>query len=154
MAAALRRGYATASTDTGHATTDSRDVSWALGHPELVEDLMSRGIHVTAQNATRVVEAFSEEAPSHAFFNSCSTGGREDLMEAQRFPEDYDGIVAGGPGANWINFNTGGHLWSVLALNKDPESYVPASKLRLLQDGALAACDALDGVKDGVLDDP
>jgi feruloyl esterase len=85
---------------------------------------------------------------------SCSTGGRQALMEAQRFPEDYDGIVAGAPAANWARFQTGGHLWVVLALNKDPESYIPASKLPLIANAVNAACDGLDGIKDGVLDDP
>ena len=75
-------------------------------------------------------------------------------MEAQRFPDDYDGIVAGDPAANWTRFQTGGHLWIALALNKDPESYLPASKLRLLGDAVNSACDAIDGIADGVLDDP
>jgi tannase/feruloyl esterase len=75
-------------------------------------------------------------------------------MEAQRFPDDYDGIIAGAPAANWSRFQTGGHLWVASALNKDPERYIPAGKLRLLQDAVVAACDANDGVRDGVLDDP
>jgi feruloyl esterase len=75
-------------------------------------------------------------------------------MEAQRFPEDYDGIVAGDPAANWTRFQTGGHLWIALALNKDSESYVPASKLPLVESAVNAACDGIDGIKDGVLDDP
>jgi feruloyl esterase len=75
-------------------------------------------------------------------------------MEAQRFPEDYDGIVAGDPAANWTRFQTGGHLWITLALNKDSESYIPASKLPLVESAVNAACDGIDGIKDGVLDDP
>jgi feruloyl esterase len=154
MATALRRGYATAGTDTGHATSNARDGSWAVGHPELVIDFGYRAVHVTAENAKRIVQAFYRRTPIHSYFMSCSTGGRQALMEAQRFPEDYDGIVAGDPAANWTRFQTGGHLWIALALNKDPESHIPAGKLRLMDDAVNAACDAIDGIKDGVLDDP
>jgi feruloyl esterase len=75
-------------------------------------------------------------------------------MEAQRYPDDYDGLITGAPAANWSRFQAGGHLWIVLALNKDPESYVPAGKLPLIEDAVNAACDAADGVSDGVLEDP
>lgn len=154
MAGALKRGYATASTDTGHATSNGRDGSWAVGHPELVIDFGYRALHVTTDNAKKIAQAFYRQSPSHSYFNSCSTGGRQALMEAQRFPEDYDGIIAGDPAANWTHFQTGGHLWIVLALNKDPESYIPASKLPLLEGAVNAACDGIDGIVDGVLDDP
>ncbi len=154
MADALRRGYATASTDTGHSTTNARDARWAMGHPELVEDFGYRAIHITAEHAKRIVAAFYGTPASHSYFASCSTGGRQGLMEAQRFPGDYDGIVAGAPAANWTRFEAGGHLWVVTALNKDPDSYIPASKLRALGDAVNAACDANDGVRDGVIEDP
>jgi feruloyl esterase len=154
MAVALRRGYASASTDTGHATRNGRDGAWALGHPELVVDFGYRALHVTTENAKKVVEAFYRQPPTHSYFVSCSTGGRQALMEAQKFPQDYDGIIAGDPAANWTHFQTGGHLWIVLALNKDPESYIPSSKLGLLNNAVNAACDAIDGIADGVLDDP
>ena len=154
MAAALRRGYATASTDTGHATTNARDASWAVGHPELVVDFGHRAIHITAQHAKNLVRAFYRQPPSHSYFMSCSTGGRQALSEAQRYPDDYDGIIAGDPAANWTRFQTGGHLWIAAALNRDPDSYIPAGKLRLLDDAVNRACDAIDGVEDGVLDEP
>jgi len=154
MAAAVRRGYATASTDTGHASTNSRDASWAMGHPELLVDFGYRAIHVTAENAKQIVRSFYGQPAKRSYFEACSTGGRQGLMEAQRFPDDYDGIVAGAPAANWTRFQTGGHLWAVLALNKDPESYIPASKLQLLADAVNTACDRIDGIADGVLDDP
>jgi feruloyl esterase len=154
MAAALKLGYATSSTDTGHSTTNARDARWAVGHPELVIDFAYRAIHVTAESAKKSVQAFYGQPASHAYFNSCSTGGRQALMEAQRFPQDYDGIIAGDPAANWTRFQTGGHLWLTSALNKDPESYIPTPKLKIVDDAVMAACDAIDGVKDGVLDDP
>jgi feruloyl esterase len=154
LAAALKRGYAAASTDTGHATSNARDGSWALGHPELVADFGHRALHVTTENAKHLTAAFYGRAAERSYYVGCSTGGRQGLMEAQRYPDDYDGIVAGAPAANWTRFQAGGHLWVVLALNKDPESYVPASKLPLINDAVNAACDARDGVADGVLDDP
>lgn len=154
MAAALRRGYATAGTDTGHATTNARDASWAIGHPELVVDFAYRAIHVTAEHAKTMVSAFYGSPPRHSYFVACSTGGRQALMEAQRFPDDYDGIVAGAPAANWTRFQTGGHLWVVLALNREPGRYIPASKLPAIAKAVNAACDRLDGIADGVLDDP
>jgi Tannase and feruloyl esterase len=154
MAAALRRGYATAGTDTGHSTTNARDASWALGHPELVADFGYRAIHLTAAHARALVAAFYGAPPKWSYFDACSTGGRQGLMEAQRFPDDYDGIVAGAPAANWTRFEAGGHLWVVLALNKDPESYIPASKLQALGGAVNAACDANDGIADGILNDP
>jgi len=94
MASALKRGYATASNDTGHETEDARDGSWALGHPELLIDFGYRSIHVTTQNAKKIIDQFYAEAAKHSYFVACSTGGRQALMEAQRFPEDYDGIIA------------------------------------------------------------
>jgi len=154
MATALKRGYATASTDTGHETEDPRDGRWALGHPELVEDFGHRSIHVTAENAKKLVQQFYAEPASHSYFVACSTGGRQALMEAQRFPEDYDGIIAGAPAANWSHFQTGGHMWVASALNKDPESYIPAAKLKTLGDAVNAACDQLDGIADGIIADP
>lgn len=154
MATALKRGYATASTDTGHATKNARDAQWAVGHPELLVDFGYRAIHVTAEHAKKVVAAFYGKPAAHAYFMSCSTGGRQALMEAQRFPDDYDGIIAGAPAANWSRFQTGGHLWAAMALNKDPESYIPSSKLAVIGEAVNAACDALDGITDGVLDDP
>jgi feruloyl esterase len=154
MATALRRGYAVGSTDTGHATRNARDASWAVGHPELLVDFGHRAVHVTTGNGKKVVEAFYHEPARRSYYVGCSTGGRQGMMEAQRYPDDFDGIIAGAPAFNWTRFQAGGHLWAVLATNKDPESYIPTAKLRLLGDAVNAACDAGDGIRDGVLDDP
>ncbi len=154
MALALRRGYAVASTDTGHATTNGRDAQWALGRPDLVADFGYRGLHLTTEHGKAIVRSFYGQPATRSYYVGCSTGGRQGLMEAQRFPEDYDGLIAGAPAANWTHFQAGGHLWAVLALNKDPESYVPAGKLPLIENAVNAACDAADGVADGVLNDP
>ncbi len=154
MVTALKRGYATASTDTGHQTENARDGAWAIGHPELVADFGYRAIHVTAENSKKIVGKFYSTPAKFSYFVACSTGGRQALMEAQRFPEDYDGIVAGAPAVNWSRFQTGGHMWVADAFNRDPESYVPATKLKALGDAVNAACDKLDGIADGIIADP
>ncbi len=104
MATALNRGYATASTDTGHSTPGG---SWALGHPELVIDFGYRAIHEMTVKAKAIVEAFYGKGPRCSYFVGCSTGGRQGLMEAQRFPNDYDGIVAGAPANFWTRLPAG-----------------------------------------------
>lgn len=154
MATALRRGYATASTDTGHATTNARDASWALGRPDLMLDFAHRALHVTTTHAKAIAREFYGEPAAKSYYVGCSTGGRQGLMEAQRYPDDYDGVIAGAPAANWTRFQTGGHLWAVIATNKDPESYIPASTLPIIERAVNAACDAKDGLRDNILNDP
>jgi feruloyl esterase len=152
MVTALTRGYATASTDTGHQTENARDGAWAIGHPELVVDFGYRAIHVTAETAKDRGHVLLGAGDTLTV--ACSTGGRQALMEAQRFPEDYDGIIAGAPAVNWSRFQTGGHMWVADALNKDPESYLPATKLKAIGDAVNAACDKVDGIADGIIADP
>jgi feruloyl esterase len=154
MATALRRGYATASTDTGHATTNARDASWALGRPDLMEDFAHRALHLTTVHGKAIVQTFYSRPAVKSYYVGCSTGGRQGLMEAQRYPDDYDGLVAGAPAANWTRFQTAGHLWAVIATNKDPESYVPSSKLPIIEGAVMAVCDGKDGLTDGILTDP
>ena len=100
MAAAVTHGYATASTDTGHQA-DGADAGWALGHPEKIVDYGYRAIHEMTENAKTILRAFYGESPARSYFSSCSNGGRQALMEAQRYPDDYDGIIAGAP-ANYF----------------------------------------------------
>jgi feruloyl esterase len=154
LASGLRRGYATASTDTGHVSKDSADSSWALGRPDLVADFGYRGLHVMTDNGKQITQAFYNARPARSYYVGCSKGGQQGLMEAQRFPDDYDGLVAGDPANNATRSYLAGHLWAALATGKDPESYIPASKLPLLTNAVTAACDAIDGIMDGVLDDP
>ncbi|MGD0670069.1 MAG: tannase/feruloyl esterase family alpha/beta hydrolase [Bryobacteraceae bacterium] len=152
MGDALSHNYAAASTDTGHraGSLGALDASWAMGHPEKVIDFGYRAIHETAQKAQAIVTAFSGQGPSRSYFDGCSNGGRQALMEAQRFPADYDGIIAGSPASNWTHLFSSS-VWAnqVLALH-----YLPPSKLPAIEAAALAACDGLDGVVDGVIDDP
>jgi len=150
MAAALNRGYATASTDTGHSTPGG---AWALGHPELVADYAYRGIREMTLKAKMVVEAFYRRVPNRSYFVGCSTGGRQGLMEAQRFPADYDGIVAGAP-VNFFTHLMAGTLWPASATLKDPASYIPPAKYPAINKAVIAACDALDGAKDGLIENP
>jgi len=154
MRTALTRSYATASTDTGHVSSGSFDSTWALGRPDLVADFGHRGTHVTAVNGKAITRAYYGERPKYSYYVGCSKGGQQGLMEAQRYPEDFDGLIAGDPANNWTSFYAGSHLWYSMATLKDPESYIPASKTAILGNATAAACDAIDGIVDGVIDDP
>ena len=152
LANAVRNGYAGASTDTGHQDGGT-SATWALNHPEKIVDFGYRAIHETAAGAKAIIRTFYGEGPKRSYFNSCSNGGRQALMEAQRYPADYDGIIAGAPANSWT------HLLSaaasgVVATLAEPESYIPAAKLPAIERAALAQCDAADGVKDGVIENP
>jgi feruloyl esterase len=155
MATALIEGYATASTDTGHiAGPAAFDASWASGRPDLIEDFGHRALHVTTVNAKQLIEAFFQSPPNYSYFVGCSKGGQQGLMEAQRYPGDFDGIIAGNPAADWTRFYAGAHLWYSLALLDDEESYLPPAKLPALGAAVNATCDALDGIEDGILQNP
>ena len=150
LAAALRGGYAAATTDTGHEGGSGR---FMLDHPEKLTDFAERAVHELAVNGKALVAAFYGAGPRFSYFNGCSTGGRQALTAAQRFPDDFEGIVAGAP-AIYASHQTAAQIWTWQATHKDQASFIPASKYQVLHDAALAACDALDGVKDGVLEDP
>jgi hypothetical protein len=152
LASAVSRGYASASTDTGHQGS-STDASWALNHPEKIVDFGHRAIHLTAVNSKAILRAFYGRSPARSYFASCSNGGRQALMEAQRYPEDYDGILAGAPANNWTRLLANA-AWNMLALLANKESYIAPSKLPAIQAAGLAACDTLDGIKDGIISDP
>jgi feruloyl esterase len=146
MADAVRAGYATASTDTGHT---GNGAAFVVGHPEKLIDFAWRSEHEMTAKAKAVIERFYGSAPKLSYWNGCSTGGRQALKEAQQFPDDYDGIIAGAP-ANRTTLS----LWIAHAVLKDPASYIPPAKYPLIHEAALAACDALDGVKDGLIENP
>ena len=148
----LRRGFATSGSDAGHQA-EGEDASWAFGHPEKITDFGWRAVHLTAERAKDVVKAYYGKTASKAYFDSCSDGGREALMEAQRFPEDYDGILAGAPANAWSSMLTSGVGLAQSTIG-DPRGYISSLKLPAIQRAALAACDASDGVKDGFLNDP
>jgi len=153
MAAALRDGYATASTDTGHRA-DGIDANWALGHPEKIADFGYRAIHEMTIKAKAIIQSFYGEAPKHSFFSSCSNGGRQALMEAQRFPEDYDGIIAGAPAYYWTHLLVANFYAAAKPMLDMPASYIPKDKIPAIAGAVLKACDDADGLKDGILNDP
>jgi feruloyl esterase len=147
-------GYASGSTDTGH---ESGSGSFALDangrlNWQLIRDNAHVGIHEMTVTGKALTQAMYGAAPKYSYFNGCSTGGRQGLMEAQRYPQDYNGIVAGAPAINWTRFIPQ-ELWGAVAMNTagDP---IPACKLAVATAAAIAACDAIDGVKDGVIEDP
>jgi len=147
----LKRGFAVAGTDDGHPA--GPDASWAIGHPEKLIDFGYRAVHETALQSRAIVQAFYGRAPTRSYFVGCSDGGREALMEAQRFADDFDGIVAGAPAYNWSHLFAG-FLWNERALLDDPKATIPAAKLPAIQKAVQGQCDALDGVIDGVIEDP
>jgi feruloyl esterase len=148
----LRRGYAVSSTDTGHTNAGPGDGTWALGHMERIVNFGRRGVHLMTEAGKAIVVAFYGGAPAHSYFSGCSDGGQQALTEAQKYPRDYDGIIAGDPANNWTRHYVGGHLWAILAMEGD--GYIPAGKVPVIANAVNNACDALDGIKDGVLNDP
>jgi feruloyl esterase len=149
MASALRDGFAAASTDTGHTSTESP--SWLEDRERLI-DYSSRGLHLTTVDAKAIVEAFYSAQAKRSYYTGCSTGGKQGLMEAQRYPADFDGILAG-DAANYWTHQMASEVWNGV-VTSTPETHLPKEKLQLLQDASLNACDALDGAKDGLVSDP
>ena len=149
LATGLRRGYATASTDTGH---EGGGGPW-MQRPEKLIDFGYRAVHEMTVKARAIVNAYYENTARLSFFQGCSAGGRQGLKAAQRFPEDFDGIVAGAPALN----TTGRAAFSMFVaqnLRKEEASYIPASKYPAIHDAVLQACDGLDGVTDRVIENP
>lgn len=147
-------GYASGATDTGHEGGSGSFALDANGHLnwQAIRDNAHAGIHEMTVTGKALTQAMYGAAPRYSYFNGCSTGGRQGLMEAQRYPQDYDGIVAGAPAINWTKLLMQS-LWGTLqeTVAGDP---VPACKLAAATAAAIAACDAIDGVKDGVIEDP
>jgi hypothetical protein len=150
IAAALGRGYAGGSTDTGHV---GGTADFAPGHPDKVIDFGWRAKHLQAARSKDLIRAFYGKRIKHSYFSSCSNGGRQALMEIQRFPDDYDGVLVGAPAHDWTHLFAG-FVWNEQALWNTPGAYVSASKLAAIQAATLATCDGLDGVRDGVVEDP
>jgi feruloyl esterase len=152
MGTALRDHYATASTDTGHEGS-FRDASFAVGHPEKLVDFEYRAVHEMTIKAKAIIVAYYGGAPKFSYWDGCSSGGREGLVEAQRFPKDYDGIIAGAPANNWVPLMASG-VWIWQANYAGEAGVLSRDKLGVLHRGALDACDLQDGVRDGVIGNP
>jgi feruloyl esterase len=151
---AISAGYATASTDTGHVGNDGTfalnpdgSLNW-----QLIKDFAYLGIHEMTVSAKAVVAAYYGRPARYSYWNGCSTGGRQGLAEAQRYPRDYDGILAGAPAINWDDFIPS-MMWAQVVMNNE-QNFVPRCKFRAFTDAAIHACDKRDGVTDGVIDDP
>ena len=150
MMTALARGYATSSTDTGHTGNTGR---FALDHPEKVIDFGWRAAHEMTLASKTIIEAFYQKGPRFSYWNGCSAGGRQAMKEAQRFPADFDGIIAGAPALDW----TGRAAQAVpvmKALDSNQAARLAPAQTQLLHRAILNACDALDGVRDGLIADP
>ena len=151
MAAAVTAGYASShSTDTGHT---GGSASFALGHPEKLIDYAYRSEHEMAVAAKAILAAFYGRSPRLSYWNGCSAGGKQALQEAQRYPQDFDGIVAGSPAANWTG-RAAQSIWVAQAVHGLKASYIPPEKYPAIHAAVLAACDQIDGVKDGVIENP
>ena len=151
MVTAMQEGYATASTDTGHM---GGNADFALGHPEKIVDFGYRAIHEMTLKSKDLIKAFYGSPARLSYFNGCSTGGRQALMEAQRFPEDFDGIVAGAPANNHIHLHVAGTARAIDIINIPGEHALTRAKQDFLAKAVMAACDKLDGVQDGLLTNP
>jgi feruloyl esterase len=147
--AALARGYAAVATDTGH---EGGGGPWMQNREKLI-DFGYRAVHEMTVKAKAIVESFYGTAPRFSYFTGCSGGGRQALMEAQRYPDDFDGIVAGAPSLNATG-RAAFSMWVAQNLRKEQASYIPATKYPLIHKAALDACDATDSVKDGVIENP
>ncbi len=159
LADALRRGYAAAATDNGHTgglTDDGRGVrsaAFAIGHPEKLIDFGYRALSQTHDVALAVIQAFYGREAARSYFVGCSDGGREALMVAQRFPDAFDGVLAGNPGNDWSRWGAG-LVWAQQAQLADAPGVIPTTKRSIIQSAVMAACDGIDGVVDGLITDP
>lgn len=150
MAPGLAAGYATTSTDTGHT---GGQAAFVVDHPEKVVDFSYRAVHEMTVAAKGITDAFYGGAPRLSYFQGCSTGGRQALTSAQRYPLDFDGIIAGASAVNASRLH-GTQVWVAQQSHRDDASLIPQAKYAVLHDAVLQACDALDGVKDRVIENP
>jgi feruloyl esterase len=150
MQVALRLGYATAATDTGHSAADGPNGMFALGHPEKIVDFADRAVHETTVKSKQLIKEFYDRSPQYSYFKGCSTGGREAVMAAQRHPDDYDGIIGGALANRHIQMHTAGFARSV-NLARNPDQAVPPAKAQMVTAAVLAKCDTF---KEGFLNNP
>jgi hypothetical protein len=148
--AALTSGFVTARTNTGHDARKEPSGTFVLSNPQKAVDYAYRAVHVTAETAKKIANDYYGRPITFSYWNSCSNGGRQGLLEAQRYPDDFDGIVANAPWVDQTGFTIGA-MWNQKAITEAP---LPAAKLTLVAGAAMAKCDAVDGLKDGLIDDP
>ncbi|MEJ2110891.1 MAG: tannase/feruloyl esterase family alpha/beta hydrolase [Acidobacteriota bacterium] len=147
---ALRAGFAVAQTNTGHDSRKEPGATFVMSNPQKAIDYAYRAVHLTATTAKSIIESYYEKPISYSYWNSCSNGGRQGLIEAQRFPEDFDGIVVNAPWLDQTGFTIGA-MWNQKALSEAP---VSGEKMILVADRVMEKCDGIDGLEDGLIDDP
>ncbi len=150
MMTALARGYATSSTDTGHT---GGGAAWAAGHPEKVIDFGWRAIHEMTVASKKIVATYYDAGPKFSYWNGCSAGGRQAMKAAQQFPADFDGIIAGAPGLDWTG-RAAGALRVAKTLETNEAARLTQAQRQILHSAVVQTCDAVDGVKDGVIENP
>ncbi|MBI4886321.1 MAG: tannase/feruloyl esterase family alpha/beta hydrolase [Acidobacteria bacterium] len=150
LAGAVAAGYAAAATDTGH---QGNTAAFAAGHPEKIVDMGYRAVHEMTVQAKALVAAYYGHPPALAVWNGCSQGGRQGITEAVRYPADFDAVVAGAPAVNWMRLHAG-RVALNQAINASPAGAIPRETYSLIHAAALNVCDGLDGVKDGVIENP
>jgi feruloyl esterase len=151
VVAGVSLGVATALTDTGHQGASAFDASWALNNQAKQDDFLVRAVHVSTVASKAIIQGFYGGGIVTSAFFGCSTGGRQGLVQAQQYPEDFDGIMAGAPA---LGNNFAGNNWNIHHLTASPESYLPPDKIALLDAAVLENCDGRDGVIDGLIQDP
>lgn len=150
---AVQRGYAAANTDTGHDASETTGGSFIPGHPEKLVDYGHRAVHEMTVKAKAIVAAYYGVAPKRSYFIGCSLGGMQAVVEARRFPGDYDGIVAGAP-ANPMTLFNAAQIWPAWLIDKEPSRFIPEAKYTLVHEAALRACATTVGVNDGLIEEP
>jgi hypothetical protein len=147
---ALQMGFAAAQTNTGHYASKEPGASFVMSDPQKAIDYAFLAVHQTAVTAKKIIEYYYDKSITYSYWNSCSNGGRQGLIEAQRYPEDFDGVVANAPWLDQTGFTIGA-MWNQKALSEAP---VTAGKMALVADRVMATCDGIDGLNDGLIDDP
>jgi feruloyl esterase len=150
LASAVASGYAAASTDTGHV---GNNAEFALGHPEKLIDFGYRAVHEMTTRAKAIVDAYYGKGPTASIWNGCSQGGRQGITEAMRYPDDFDAIVAGAPSLNQALLHAV-RMTINRIVHREADSYIPPEDYRVIHKAVMQACDANDGVKDGVIENP
>lgn len=155
MAYAMRQGYAVMGGDTGHQSTDPNEMFWGVGHPEKIKDWGTRSVHAITVPGKAILAQLQGAAATRAYYYGCSTGGHQGYAEVQQYPQDFDGVIAGDPGNNRVALNAE-FLWRFQSnrVAGTNTQLLTSAKARLITASAVAACDGLDGVTDGVIADP
>lgn len=147
---AVRHGFATATTNAGHDARNEPDATFAYRNLQKKIDWAYRGVHLTAQTARQLIRTFYDRYPAFSYFDGCSNGGRQALISAQRFPGDFDGVIAGAPLLNFTETSIS-YLWTARALQTTP---IPAAKIPVMAAAVMRRCDTRDGLQDGLIGDP